>query len=944
MVSDDNSYHNNDDNNTNDDDDDIATWDQSNYFSWDLSKKRRFNLYRTQQAEMNGQFDLNIRSTSTASLPTADGSTTASLPCIVVKKLKKSQSNLSKPNDDYKNCIYCLWKNDNTINPHRAMNGHLQHCVTYKNAHASYEYSRRNTRYGTHIETQTANRQNSIQNENLGVKITDNQDEVINDVAVDNSSDVLTDDETTEILQQARDDDYKKADDDDKQKGLPSKKLLRYQQQLIDCFSKNKLLHVRRHRLKSLNGEFENIEGLTDADYVDLASIGILFQNTHRKGDIFLRTMNDIMKRHGLDKDIKFPSCYRTIDECIGKKARKQTQINIIPIPIQPKIWGEVNIDNVPLEKPYAVGFDGGEVIAERYLYSNPLNIQFTPTYPKNNANPPEDVIDSFFAGEVCKRVTASIHNTYGDRYYLPNNPNHPGFRIVVTFIILSEDEAVVDQGRKKSQNTLKMDILNLTGTDTSIDLLGIAPQNPLGMSFAEADEHLNTKMKCLQQFRRLEIIQARKRYVHLYYLDQVHKPLREYPNGAFVQLGEDNETEEAEIVVTFFETVAITGDSKALNPFCSVGDKQSMKCRCCNETNCSRFTLESKTWQVRNNEVMKVKTKALGELYESIYLKNLNRSISLPKTVEEEELIKYENDNNVIPGENWMFTELGERMMKLDASALGLCEMTPSDRLHTLIKGPVENSITHTLDCAYLLGNLNNSEYGHIPSSIDRLVRDFPYKGSVFPFKLMNMKNLTKYFTKSRHKRHGAGSSATNHLVGLVSADKIPGIAWILNLVIGDDEMILPRTATSIKKSRTDPNLEENINIELGKWNIQSICQNAIQSTLNVLVCSSRKDGYTEAQREQLQHIIALSRAHMVKLYNLRNCLKELTKGNTDIIVKKTCAYKQHLLEHLPRDIVKFGPPEVVDSQRTEHKHIEFKGTIEILIINTIKINKFIL
>ena len=40
MVSDDNSYHNNDNNNTNDDDDDdIATWDQSNYFSWDLSKK-----------------------------------------------------------------------------------------------------------------------------------------------------------------------------------------------------------------------------------------------------------------------------------------------------------------------------------------------------------------------------------------------------------------------------------------------------------------------------------------------------------------------------------------------------------------------------------------------------------------------------------------------------------------------------------------------------------------------------------------------------------------------------------------------------------------------------------------------------------------------------------------------------------------------------------------
>ena len=867
---------------------------------------------------------------------------TLGFPPTTASKKPRTVKKVNEPTNY--DCPHCLvWININHC--YRALNAHLQFCLAFKNKNTGYEHSRRNTRYGSEIHHQTE----SLQHKNLpntslsglGVIMTDNQDEIIDDIG-NNYEEETGRDELTQTIDNNDDMTHTTiGNNDDKNDELdgnhPSKKLLIYQQKLFDATSKDKLLRVRRHRLKSLNGEFEDIKGLTDADYIDLASIGLLFHNSESTGNILLKTLNVILKRHNLDKQLKFPECWRTIHDAIAKKAADMSTINVINIPIQPNIWGLVNKNNIPLTEPCAVGFDGAEIIAERCLYSEKSNIQCTPTYPKNRFK--EDVVDSFFSGEICKQITTSIHNTYGERYYPPNCPNdHPGYRIMVIFVILSEDGAVVDTGRRKELETLKMDILNLTGTDASIDLLGIAPLNPLGMSFAEADDHLKTEMKCLQQFRRHERIKARKHWVHQFYHEQVHKSLRQYPNGAFLQLGLDSDTEEAETVVIFIETVALTGDSKALNPLCSVGNINSQRCRFCNETDCSRFTADSANWEIRDNTFMKEKTKKLGEVYEDIYLKNLGRNISLTQTNEEKELIELERDCNIIPGENWMYEALGDRMILLNATK-GLHEMFPADRLHTVIKGPMENTITHTMDIVYLLGSLNNDKYGHIPSLIDDMFKNFPRKGSVFPFKLVHMTSLTKFFSKSRHKSTGAESSATNHLVGVISAATIPGISWTLHHVIGTDEEVLPKIATSIKTSVLNPNLLINTNRELAKWNIQRICQDAIQSCLNVLIFSSREDGFTKAQNEELKKIIALARAYELKLYNLRNVLKQLAKGVTNIILKKTKAYKQHLLEHLPLTIEQFGPPSVVDSQRTEHKHIESKGSIRLnclfIIIN---------
>ena len=265
MVLDDNNKLN-DDNKDDADDDDASgqssTWDKSDYDNWEISKQRRFNIHRN--ARMH--FSLGLTSSNPSALTSIESTTAATQPCIVVKK--------SILPLNYNFCPHCLWQNNNSIKSYRAMNAHLQHCVPYKNKNTAYEHSRRNTRSGwEQMQLQNENLENEnssgviITDENsFGVIVTDEiSDEIIDDLDdnFEESTDE-TEDETRDILQPTH--------DDIEAEGHPSNKLLKYQHKLIECCSKNKLLHVRRHRLKSLNGTFENIKGLTDADYIDLAS------------------------------------------------------------------------------------------------------------------------------------------------------------------------------------------------------------------------------------------------------------------------------------------------------------------------------------------------------------------------------------------------------------------------------------------------------------------------------------------------------------------------------------------------------------------------------------------------------------------------------------------------------------------------------------------------
>jgi hypothetical protein len=419
----------------------------------------------------------------------------------------------------------------------------------------------------------------------------------------------------------------------------PSKDVLNHQIKLQKTTSKETMFRVRRHRMRNSDGIFEQIVGLNSADYIDLSAIGALFQNSDSSGNFLLKTFNRILKRHGLNKHLKVPKLWKTITSGVIKIAKEENTVNLIKVPIETQIWGDIDVNNNPLRAPYGISLDYGEVIGTKILSCNAEKLRFLPVTSQNN----EDiVITDFFTSKMCREVVAGVYRKFGKTTVGQNLEAGKVFKNVVIFIVMSEDEAALDAGRKKVGEPLVIEILNLNKKDSEVLLMGLAPVDPLMMSLEQAHVLLESKQNILIKDIREKVIMRRRRSVHNIYHKEVYKTLQKYDqNGCFLQCGRPKNTEiddeptynandegrsiirNGEIVVAFFVIVAITGDNKALDNLGSVqSHRNGRKCRRCDCRDCSG----AEVGNTRDHALMKQATTEMDRIDLAEFLNSRGR------------------------------------------------------------------------------------------------------------------------------------------------------------------------------------------------------------------------------------------------------------------------------------------------------------------------------
>ena len=109
--------------------------------------------------------------------------------------------------------------------------------------------------------------------------------------------------------------------------------------------------------------------------------------------------------------------------------------------------------------------------------------------------------------------------------------------------------------------------------------------------------------------------------------------------------------------------------------------------------------------------------------------------------------------------------------------------------------------------------------------------------------------------------------------------------------------------------------------------WNVQTVVLNALVSTLDIVSQCSRDEGFTEKDMDLFKRLISINRIHMQRLYKLRNMLKHIVKNIYPIKNIMHKGHKQHLIEHIPSYIRRYGPMRMFDTERSEKWHMVMKG-----------------
>ena len=518
-------------------------------------------------------------------------------------------------------------------------------------------------------------------------------------------------------------------------------------------------------------------------------------------------------------------------------------------------------------------------------------------------------IICFFTIGNAYHKAVEGLHRIYGEKTV-------DGKRIVLVAIGISEDEAALNSTRNKNGEPLVGEIYNLVNEDSKVDLLGMAPQNPLGMSLESAHEHLK-HMKCSTKSDMEIICKSAARKVHLDYLKKVIEPIDNSINeGIWLQIGQDEKDRPAEIVLAFIVIFIISGDNKALNYLSSVNSQcKGMKCRCCNETNMQ--CVGGTNWEYRSQSLQK-SVKELGEIQKQRFLKKMSKE-KLKLSEEEIELEVFGKKNNLNPGENYLYS-LGDKMIQLNSNHKGFHFMTPADELHTLLLGALMNCIVWIMSICYLLNIINPDIYSNIVNLLNSAFIDFPRRGQTGEsYPTVDMpRGISSIFTENRSK------TGNPKLSGSIPAARLPGICMTLIHAIGGDGEVLPRNL--LMKDIKNKTLQDQLQEILNGLNIETIALNALQSCLNV-VSFSRKESYTMNNAGVLTKFITIMRAHQLILWDTKNVLKQVSKNEPIIIKKLYNGYKNHALTHWEDNIIEYGPKTLWDTQRSEKYHKVVKG-----------------
>ena len=860
-------------------------------------------------------------------------------------------------------CVHgCDWKPDNFNGKKisKQFHGHQSQCSYFKQNMNITSCAGRTRQSSNKVDTRNDADINENNNDYNDVNSNNEfNNDFNNDIEIDNGSDYEIDYE------------YNSSDSDESEQlqtpvidlSLPSMFILNYQRMLESTLSKVNLVDIRCRKIK------ENVKHIKSDDYIRLASIGSIVGISESNGDKILKIIQEIVHNNG--SNIELPLTWRSVNNALSKNAKKESTVTPILIPLNPEIWGEFNLSSTTvgtdtkLKIPFAWKYDFREVIGEKFLNSDPDGVLFMPDYDNlkeykedENGNIVKDDLgnpvlhirtyNSFFQSNMCKLIYEGIIRMHGKTSQSPYGPEFPPVENLPIYTVISEDEAGVNSNKSKSIEPLVVDFINFHSTEKDVGtninkgifLLGMAPINPLMMSDDAAHVHLKNRNFNIKKHRDL-IIMLEKRRIHFKYLGEVLKDLDSIkPHGAYVQIGSTNtdnleinistgEYKTPKIICGFCVILQLTGDNKALNILNSChSTANGRRCRICDaiKMNCFSDTdLASQNY--RDHNMMKSKSEQYEKSLNSYFLANRGDRVRATIATDEFKTIEKEcKDYNIIAGSNPIHL-LGDYLNQVTGLTYGTSIMMFPDELHTLLKGPVEMIIVIIMNIAYLLKDINPDKYGSIIGIIDERMKSFPRKQAVTPFIVLNMPNgLSCYISNNRVNT----KAAVVKLVGALSASRLPGILWMLIHVIGNSGEVFP-TQIILKHRNNNKYKEDDLKLKevVKDKNVQTMILNAAKSCINLVSASRREDNITDDYVNLLKKLTSVMRLHLTVLLNVRNILKHVKAFKFDIVPVISKSIKPHYLCHVPESIPFLGPKSIIDTQRTEHEHLGFKGNV---------------
>ena len=382
-----------------------------------------------------------------------------------------------------------------------------------------------------------------------------------------------------------------------------------------------------------------------------------------------------------------------------------------------------------------------------------------------------------------------------------------------------------------------------------------------------------------------------------------IHEILRPLITSA--QYGTKLKMKNSSIEMIFVPLVALMAlDSKQAYEFCSLNFHRfgNMNCRTCDMLTVDFWKANMDDANFRWPHETEWMCKTLADIERRRILGGA-RGI----TSQDEKMIERGKHFNVIGFENPLF-ELFRYQTSFHPGILSPNESCAPDPLHTIIRGPIEESFRWSMADVYLWGDvviLEDTPRDPI-AELDLRAKRFQHCG---PFHVVGDRSshLKQGFSYAfRDTNTSANSLARGALTGgCMDAQRIVQFLYQFCLNIGVGGSVIP-----------------NKNIDFTDGFIVNPTEVVLDACLSALELYflSRGDVFTEKTIDYLGKVVEFCNRSLLKLFKLKSYLLGLPEWST----KTPDNIKPHLCTHLPQYIRAMGCPRNFDTDMSEHNHIK--------------------
>jgi hypothetical protein len=243
-----------------------------------------------------------------------------------------------------------------------------------------------------------------------------------------------------------------------------------------------------------------------------------------------------------------------------------------------------------------------------------------------------------------------------------------------------------------------------------------------------------------------------------------------------------------------------------------------------------------------------------------------------------------------------------------------------PPDYLHTFVKGCIEYCLALVMAIVYSVQKLDGQRYSSNVSTLDRRIELASIDQTLYATRMSKFnRGISVFFSHENSKT----TRNTGLMTGNLPAWKLKPLLILLQISIGEDEAILPKSSRWCSE-RCPGKVSKS-------WAILTTVHHAMSSTLEVMFALSKKQA-TLSELGRLDYLIHLNNLHLLRLKLLSNELLYACTGNKK--AEGTPLYsgiKLHMMTHFAYYKFFYGMPTfLTDMELPEHSHLKSKYAFE--------------